>query len=168
MLAPAALADIAALVLDLSLPDGNGLDVLERLHRNHPGLPVVVLSMHDAPSFARDALDRGALGFVSKSAAADALPEALVAACRQQRFVSQDVAARMAAAEENAHAQGLTSREHAVFLELARGQTPQQAADTLGIAVKTLYVHRTSLMHKLGARTEVDLHRIARAQGLVE
>lgn len=167
VLAPAALSDIAALVLDLSLPDGNGLDVIEHLARRYPELPVVVLSMHDAPSFARDALQRGALGFVSKRAAADALPEALVAACQQQRYVSQDVRERLEVPPDEG-VEALTAREHAVFVELARGGTTQEVADALGIAAKTVYVHRTSLMQKLGARTEVDLHRIARQHGLVD
>lgn len=167
VLAVDALVGIDALVLDLSLPDGDGISVLDELSTRYPQLPVVVLTMHDAPAFARDALLRGACGFVSKRAAADELPEALAAACRHERYVSHAVEDRLDL-PQSPHLPSLTAREHEVFLRLARGETPQAIADALGIAAKTVYVHRTSLMQKLGAKSEVDLHRIARWHGLAE
>lgn len=167
VLAPDALAGIELLVLDLSLPDGDGLSVLDALHERHADLPVVVLTMHDAPAFARDALLRGACGFVSKRAAAEELPEALSAAARRERYVSPALERRVDLTP-GAQLPTLTAREHEVFMRLARGEGPHQIAEALGIVLKTVYVHRASLMQKLEARSEVDLYRIARWHGLVE
>lgn len=167
VLAQDALAEIETLVLDLSLPDGDGLSVLDVLTERHPHLPIVVLTMHDAPAFARDALLRGACGFVSKRAAADELPEALAAAGRGERYVSRSLDDRLDLPPSQ-QLPSLTAREHEVFVRLARGEQPNDIAETLGITSKTVYVHRTSLMDKLDAKNEVDLYRIARWHGLVE
>lgn len=167
VLGPDALAGMRALVLDLSLPDGNGLDLLDRLGARYPDLAVVVLSMHDAPAYARDALLRGARGFVSKRAAADELPEALAAAIARRRYVSRDLRDRLDAAPGGT-LPSVTAREHEVFVRLARGEAVQQIADALHISIKTVYAHRTSLMQKLGVDSEVGLNRIARERGLAE
>jgi two-component system uhpT operon response regulator UhpA len=109
-------------------------------------------------------LARGALGFLTKRSAPEELPEALAAAARGERYVSRVLRLRLEGGE--ASLPSLTAREFAVFVRLARGETPQVIADALGISSKTIYVHRTSLMGKLGARTTLDLHRLAKAQGL--
>jgi two-component system uhpT operon response regulator UhpA len=162
--APGALSDIDLLVLDLTLADGDGLEVIDRVRAAHPALRIVVLTMHEAPAFARDALGRGALGFLTKRSAPEELPEALAAAARGERYVSRVLRMRVDGGEASLPA--LTAREFAVFVRLARGETPQAVADALGISSKTVYVHRSSLMGKLGARTTLDLHRLAKTHGL--
>lgn len=167
-LAERALDGIDVLVLDLSLPDGEGLEVLDAAIRRHPSLKVVVLSMHDSPSFARDALARGASGFVSKGAGADELPAALAAACRWEIYLSGDLGKRLEDdGAGDADLPALTAREHTVFVRLAHGDSPAQIADALGITTKTVYVHRLSVMQKLGARGPLDLHQMARRHGLI-
>jgi len=79
------------LVLDLSLPDGDGLVVLRQLLAQRPGLAVVVLSMHDGALYVQDALSAGARGYVTKRSAPDELVHAIRAAERGERYVSQDV-----------------------------------------------------------------------------
>lgn len=167
-LAEGALRGIDVLVLDLSLPDGEGLEVLDAVVRSHTALKVVVLSMHDGPSFARDALARGASGFVSKGAGAEELPAALAAACRWEVYLSAGLAERLEDdAVDDSALPALTAREHTVFVRLAHGDTPADIARALGITTKTVYVHRLSVMQKLGARGPLDLHQIARRHGLI-
>jgi len=161
------LANAADLVvLDLSLPNGGGLPLLEHLLSLRPGLRVVVLSMHDTEPYISEALRRGAWGYVSKSAAADELIAALRAVLAGERYLSSDIARSQSTRDGDPLAR-LTAREHEVFLLLARGLTPKQAAAELGIGQKTVYIHRASLMGKLGAGSELDLYRLARERGLV-
>ncbi|MGY6518712.1 MAG: response regulator [Lysobacteraceae bacterium] len=174
VLAEGALRGMDVLVLDLSLPDGEGLEVLDAAVRDHPALKVVVLSMHDSPSFARDALARGASGFVSKGAGADELPAALAAAMRWEVYLSTGLAERLAEdgggqadAGADTNLPALTAREHAVFVRLAQGESASEIAQALGISKKTVYNHRLCAMQKLGARSPVELHQIARRHGLI-
>jgi len=146
VVADGALDGIDLLILDLSLPDGNGMDVLDILHVRKVAPLVLVLSMHDAPAFVHDALARGAAGFLSKRAAAEALPDALAAVARGERY---------------------TPREHAVLLQTVMGRRPAEIGEALGVHVKTVYAHRLSLMTKLSARNPMDLYRIARQHGLI-
>ncbi|NII10414.1 response regulator transcription factor [Oleiagrimonas sp. C23AA] len=156
-------------VLDLSLPDGGGLPLIEHLRSIAPDTRLVVLSMHDGEPYVAEALRRGACGYVTKGVA----PEELVAGLRVvmggKRFLSSDLERRRAhrPSEELDPLHRLTSRERDVFLLLAEGRTPKQAAAELGIGQKTIYIHRASLMGKLGAGSELDLYRLAVERGLL-
>lgn len=163
VLADGALDGIALLVLDLSLPDGNGMDVLDAMHLRAIAPRVLVLSMHDAPAFVHDALARGAAGFLSKRSAADVLPEALSRIARGERYVEDE---KQLPLREDPLAT-LTPREHAVLLQTVMGRRPAEIGDALGVHVKTVYAHRLSLMTKLHARNPMDLYRIARQHGLI-
>lgn len=163
VLTDAALDGIDLLVLDLSLPDGNGMDVLDCLHARKVAPLVLVLSMHDAPAFVHDALARGAAGFLSKRAAAEALPDALACIARGERYAGEN---KQPVLREDPLAM-LTPREHAVLLQTVMGRRPAEIGEALGVHVKTVYAHRLSLMTKLGARNPMDLYRIARQHGLI-
>lgn len=163
VLADGALDGIALLVLDLSLPDGNGMDVLDALRQRPLAPQVLVLSMYDAPAFVHDALARGAAGFLSKRAAADVLPDALAMIARGERYAGDK---KPALPREDPLAD-LTPREHAVLLQTVMGRRPAEIAEALGVHLKTVYAHRLSLMTKLSARNPMDLYRIARQHGLI-
>lgn len=156
--------------LDLSLPDGSGLPLIEHLRSIAPDTRVVILSMHDSEPYVSEALRRGASGYVTKGTA----PEELVAGLRKvmegHQYISSDVARRRAgrSQEELDPLHRLTAREREVFLLLAEGRTPKQAAAALGIGQKTVYIHRASLMGKLGAGSELDLYRLAVERGLLK
>ncbi|PKM14410.1 MAG: hypothetical protein CVV12_14210 [Gammaproteobacteria bacterium HGW-Gammaproteobacteria-2] len=119
--------------------------------------------MHDAPAFVHDALARGAAGFLSKRAAAEALPDALAAVARGERYTGDN---KQPALREDPLAT-LTPREHAVLLQTVMGRRPAEIGEALGVHVKTVYAHRLSLMAKLSARNPMDLYRIARQHGLI-
>lgn len=153
-------------VLDLSLPNGGGLPLLEHLLSLRPALRVVILSMHDTEPYISEAMRRGAWGYVSKGAAADELIAALHTVLGGDHYLSSDIARQLQNRGDDPLAR-LTAREHEVFLLLAGGRTPKQAAAELGIGQKTLYIHRASVMNKLGAGSELDLYRLARERGLI-
>lgn len=155
--------------LDLSLPDGSGLPLIEHLLSMSPDSRIVVLSMHDGEPYVSEALRRGASGYVTKGVAPEELVAGLRAVMNGERFLSSDLRRRRAqqpsANLDPIHR--LTAREHEVFLLLAAGRTPKQTAAELGIGQKTVYIHRASLMGKLGAGSELDLYRMAADRGLL-
>jgi DNA-binding NarL/FixJ family response regulator len=156
---------VDVLVLDISLRGGSGLAAVPDLRARHPALRIVMLSMHEAPVYVSESLAKGADGYITKTAA----PEELIAGIRAvhagERYVSADVAnVRLRPAKVDL----LSARERDVFVAIARGRVPKQIAVELGVAIKTVYVHRASVLAKLGARTDHDIYRIALENGLVE
>ncbi len=155
--------------LDLSLPDGGGLPLIEHLLSVVPDTRIVVLSMHDSEPYVAEALRRGARGYVTKGAGPEELIAALRAVMQGECYLSSDLRERRARQPCGAAEllNRLTAREREVFLMLAGGLTPKRVAVQLGIGPKTVYIHRASLMGKLGAGSELDLYRIAKERGLL-
>ncbi|MEO7068179.1 MAG: response regulator transcription factor [Rhodanobacter sp.] len=155
--------------LDLSLPDGSGLPLIEHLLSVVPETRIVVLSMHDGEPYVSEAMRRGASGYVTKGAAPEELVAGLQAVLQGEHFLSSDLRRRRAEQPDVAldAFNRLTAREREVFLLLAGGMTPKQTAGELGIGQKTVYIHRASLMGKLGAGSELDLYRMASERGLL-
>ena len=151
------------LVLDLSLP-GGGLSLVPSLRELLPDLAILVLSMHDHEPWISEALRRGVAGYVTKGAAVDELVVALRAVTAGQPYLSSDLAQPKGS---RPGLETLSEREQEVFLRLARGETPKQAAIDMGISVKTVYLHRASLRVKLGLFNELELHRLALERGLL-
>ena len=151
------------LVLDLSLP-GGGLSLVPGLREALPDMAILVLSMHDREPWISEALRRGVAGYVTKGAASEELVAGLHAVAAGQSYLSSDLKrpdARRSGLEE------LSEREQEVFLRLARGETPKQAAIDMGISVKTVYLHRASLRGKLGLFNDLELHQLALERGLL-
>jgi len=155
--------------LDLSLPDGSGLPLIEHLLSVSSGTRIVVLSMHDGDPYVSEALRRGASGYVTKGVAPEELVAGLRAVMNGDIFLSSDLQERRAGRSSAGldPISRLTAREREVFLLLAGGLTPKQVAAELGIGQKTVYIHRASLMGKLGAGSELDLYRMATDRGLL-
>ncbi|HEV7776344.1 MAG TPA: response regulator transcription factor [Luteibacter sp.] len=155
--------------VDLSLPDGSGLPLIEHMLSVSPKTRAVVLSMHDGEPYVSEALRRGASGYVTKGVAPEELVAALRAVMNGEIYLSSDLRARRAerpSAELDPYNR-LTAREREVFLLLAAGRAPKQVAGELGIGQKTVYIHRASVMNKLGAGSELDLYRMASERGLL-
>lgn len=154
--------DIA--VLDLSLGDGvGGLALLPLLREAAPLTRCVVLSMHDDPALVFRALDVGACGYITKSAAADELVGALHRVIAGEIVLSSDLAPSLTQPPKVL----LTEREREILCGLLSDLAPKAVAANLGISDKTLYRHRANLMEKLGARTPGELARIVRERGLL-
>lgn len=153
-----------AILLDLSLPDRSGMDVLVDLRRQAPDSAVVIMSMHDDAQHVRAALDRGAMGFVVKEAAPAELELALRAAVDGQTFLSPKVSARMlqtTAQAKPSPEDALSPRQREILRAMGRGLSTKEIAAELGISVKTVETHRARLMEALGVRRAADLLRIA-------
>ncbi|WP_298292880.1 response regulator transcription factor [Thiomonas sp.] len=162
----------SAVLLDVSMPEGNGLDLLKRIKALHPTLPVLMLSMHPEQQFALRALRGGAAGYLTKGSSPDVLVQAIHKVVHGGRYLTPGVAEQLADyinagdTAEAAHAR-LSDREMQVFLRLVEGQTVNQVAEALHISCKTVSTHKTRLMHKLGLTNDADLVRYAMHEGIV-
>jgi two-component system uhpT operon response regulator UhpA len=161
-------ANCDVLVMDLSLPDGDGLVLIRHVLAQRPKLAIVVLSMHDGALYVQDALSAGAKGYVTKRAAPDELVDAIRAAGRGERYLGQEVRAH--GAEDALDTDGLpelTAREAQVFLLIARGHSVARVAATIGISNKTAYAHRANIYAKLDVQSDYQLRVLAKRRGLV-
>lgn len=162
----------SVVLLDLSMPEGNGLDLLNRIKLMRPDLPVLILSMHPEQQFALRALRAGAAGYLTKGCSPDVLVEAIQKVVQGGRYLTPGVAEQLANymhdgdAAEEPHAR-LSDREMQVFMRLVKGRTVNQVAEELHISCKTVSTHKTRLMAKLELDNDADLVRYAMHQGLV-
>jgi len=153
-------------VMDLSLPELNGLDATRQILKDAPDTEVLVLTMHHSEELARDVLQAGARGYVLKSDADENLITA-VDSLRQHKpfltatvteFVLDGYVRRGDGAQEDI---ALTAREREIIQLVAEGQSNKAAAATLGISVKTIEAHRANIMRKLHLHSVSDLVRYA-------
>lgn len=160
-------------VLDISLPDRSGLDVLKELRQSDPGLPVLVLSMHPEEQFAVRVLRAGAAGYLTKRSA----PRELVAAVRKVlaggKYVTESLAEKLAAVVDFGRPSGephekLSDREYQVFRMLASGQTVKEIGEKLSLTPQTVSTHRARILEKMGLETNAELAQYARRAGLLE
>ena len=168
-LAAATRPDIA--LVDLEMPGKGGLEVAEELRERYPGIAVVIMSMHDDPSYVRAALDRGVLGFIVKEAAPAELEIALRAASAGQTFLSPKVSARMLAPAASAKKaetgiDALSPRQREILILLGQGKATKEIAAALDISVKTVETHRARMMEVLGVRRAGELLRLAMKHSL--
>ena len=153
-------------LLDLSMPGRNGFDALDELRRVAPHVAVVIMSMHDDATHVREAIARGARGFVVKEAAPAELEVALRAAHAGRVFLSPQVSAAVLAEagarmRRTADPAGLPPRQREILAALGAGRTTKQIAADLGISIKTVETHRARLMEALGCRNATELVRTA-------
>lgn len=148
------------LLLDISLPDGNGLAALPKILALRPELPTLMLSMHHETEYARRALALGARGYLGKNSApqelAGAIRDALAGGCP----VSEDLAPGLLRTSGGAPGLGsLSRREREVMDLMAAGERMTRIAERLGVSVKTASTYRSRIMKKLGLATTADFFR---------
>jgi DNA-binding NarL/FixJ family response regulator len=162
-------------VMDLSLPELNGLDATRQILKEAPGTEVLVLTMHQSEKLARDVLQAGARGYLLKSDADENLIAA-VDSLRQHRpfltsavteFVLEDYVRRGDSAQDDL-ALAVTAREREIIQLVAEGRSNKQAASTLNVSVKTIEAHRANIMRKLHLRSVSDLVRYAIRNNIVQ
>ncbi|MDE2456866.1 MAG: response regulator transcription factor [Burkholderiales bacterium] len=164
--------EVDVLLLDLSLPDGSGVDALAAIKARWPDLPVLVLSALPTEHYATTLLRHGAAGYLNKDCDPQEIAQAVRVVALGRKYVSAAVAERLAAdlsapADSPAHA-GLSERELQVFLHLARGETVGQVADGLALSVKTVSTYRTRVLRKLALASNSDLTYYALTHGLIQ
>jgi two-component system response regulator NreC len=158
------------LILDLNMPGGSSLDEIPALRRDVPTTAIVVLTMQDDPSFARQALQSGALGYVLKEAADDELLEAIRLAAKGETYLNPRLGARLAAqpAAPAGPPDDLSEREVEVLKRIALGHTNGEIAAQLFLSIRTVESHRAHIQQKTRRSTRAELVRYALEHGLVE
>jgi DNA-binding NarL/FixJ family response regulator len=162
-------------VMDLSLPELNGLDATRQILKSAPGIEVLVLTMHHSEALARDVLQAGARGYVMKSDADENLIAAVDSLRQHKPFLTSTVTGfvlddyvRRGDAQADLAQVTVTSREREIIQLVAEGRSNKEAASTLGISVKTIEAHRANIMRKLHLRTVSDLVRYAIRNEIVQ
>jgi two-component system, NarL family, invasion response regulator UvrY len=160
------------MLLDISLPDRNGIDVLKQVKKDRPELAVLMLSMHREDQYAIRALKAGASGYLTKQSA----PRELVTAIRQvasgQKYVSaalaQTLASQIGEDHEAAVHENLSDREYQTLTMIASGMTVSEIARELSLSVKTISEYRARLLVKMKLKTSAELTTYAIRNGLVD
>jgi DNA-binding NarL/FixJ family response regulator len=146
-------------IVDLSLEEGDGISLIRDLHAHHPGIALLVLSMHDETIYADRLLAVGAAGYIMKQAAADQLITALRAVLRGGTYLSQAVRTSLSARalNDSDDQPRLSTRELQVIGMIGRGLSSRDIALSLSLSVKTIESHRLSIKRKLHLLTNTQL-----------
>jgi len=164
-------------VMDIAMPQLNGLEAARQILKGTPGSKIIVLSAHNDDAYVKKAISIGVSGYLIKQTAAHVLPEAIRQVAAGNTFFSPLVAKRIADQARKARANGLppsttpsqlTPREMEVMQLIAEGNANKTSADILNISIKTVEKHRQSLMEKLNIHDTASLTRYAIANGIVE
>jgi len=148
-------------LLDIAMPGLDGLDVLQTIKREHPLLPVLMLSTYPEKQYAVRCIRLGACGYLNKSADPDDMLYAVRKAAGGGVFLTQATAEALAAAVGSATAQAgpetLSHREHQVYRLLTQGQTVSEIGAQLGLAPNTVSTYRARVLEKTGTKNDVEL-----------
>jgi len=162
-------------VMDLSLPELNGLDATRQILKVTPDTEVLVLTMHHSEQLARDVLQAGARGYVLKSDADENLIAAVDSLRQHKPFLTSTVTefvlddyVRRGNGQDDLVRVVVTAREREIIQLVAEGQSNKEAASTLGISQKTVEAHRANIMRKLHLRSASDLVRYAIRNKIVQ
>ena len=158
------------MILDINLPDRNGLDLLRDLKSERPDLPILILTVCPEDQFAVRALRSGAAGYLTKASAPAELVDAVEKVAGGGRYVSPAVAERLAVLVGGEYDglphEALSEREYQVTRMLASGKTVSQIAAEMNLSVKTVSTYRSRALRKLHLKTNADLVRYVIEQGL--
>lgn len=164
-------------ILDISMPSLNGIEVTRRMQKSHPNTKVLVLSMHADRRFIAGAVSAGASGYLLKETASEELLRAIETISGGQIYLSPAVASVMVAefrgkaepgtAAPTSNLNTLTQREREVLQLLAEGNTAKEIASKLGLSVKTAESHRGHLMTKLRLKSITELIKYALREGVI-
>jgi DNA-binding NarL/FixJ family response regulator len=159
-------------LLDISLEDRSGLDILKQVKAYWPELPVLILTMHREDEYALRALRAGASGYLTKKSAPTELVAAIQKVASGGKYVSESLAERLAFALEpgrgGAPHESLTDREYQVFSLIVAGNRITDIAEQLCVSVKTVSTHRARILQRMRMRTVTELIRYAVENDLVK
>jgi two-component system response regulator NreC len=160
------------LVLDLSMPDLDGIMVTRNLKKEKTRCVILILTVHEDDALLREAIKAGAAGYIIKHAAEDELISAIRSVYRGEMYVhpkmirSLILTGKTAGEHHKEFPETLTAREEEVLKLLVQGYTNRQIAEELSLSVRTVEGHRSNLTEKLGLHSRVELVRYAREHGL--
>ena len=152
--------DVDVAVMDIAMPDENGLSLLKRLRAQKPQFRAIILSIYDTPAFVQSALDAGASGYLTKRCGPEELVQAVRSVGMGGHYLCADALRALRGGEQPAQVlEVLTPREREVFDLLVKGDSVKEIAFKLELSHKTVHVHRANLMEKLGVSNDVELAR---------
>jgi len=157
-------------VLDITMPNKSGLDVLKELHAQSPRLPVLILSVHAEDQYALRVLRAGASGYLTKESAPAKLVQAIRKVVRGGKFVSPAIADKLVYDKKDsgrALHEILSDREYQVLCMIASGKTVTMIAEELALSVKTISTYRVRILEKLEMKNNAELTHYAIKEGLV-
>ena len=164
--------DVHVLLLDVSMPDQNGIDALAAVHARAPDLPVLILSGFPAEHYATVLLRQGAAGYLNKDCEPEEIGTAIRTVALGRKYITPTVAELLArnlgSDDSRPPHEKLSERELQVFLRLAQGETIGHIAESLSLSVKTVSTFRSRVMEKLGLATNSDLTYYALKNGLIQ
>lgn len=161
-------------IVDISLPDGNGLDLIKQLHRWKPKMQIIALSMHDDELYAERALNNGASGYINKQDSAQNLLEGVRQVINNKIFVNSEITKRLrkqkhqqyqlsnhTSCTHKSNILQLSDRELQVFEFIGRGMKTKDIASKLKLSIKTIETHRRHIKDKLSLASGTELVRVA-------
>jgi two-component system response regulator NreC len=162
-------------VMDIAMPNLNGLEATRQIRRRTPEVQVVILTMHENRLYSLEIAKAGASGCVLKRSMGKELVTAIQAAARGESYFSPAIAAavlddyrRLASHPTPDEVHPLTEREREILQLIAEGQTNREIADLLTLSIKTVQAHRANIMEKLGAHDRTELVKYAIRTGMIE
>ncbi len=159
------------IILDISMPGRNGLDVLKQMKQEALKSPVLILSMHPEDQYAIRVLKAGAAGFLSKDIAAEELVNAVKKILSGRKYITETLAEKLALgvdlSDSKMQHEVLSDREFEVLKRIASGKTVSEIAGILHLSVATISTYRTRILEKMHFKTNAELTHYAISQGLI-
>lgn len=162
------------ILMDINLKEDCGVRITERVQRQHPGVRVLGLTMHEEGEMIERMIDAGAMGYVFKDSAEDELQEGIRSVAEGRMFYSKRASEELIAYLQRKAPEGmeeggdvLTEREQEILKLIAREHTDEEIAEALGISSRTVEGHRRNLLRKFDVRNSVGLVRVAMERGLI-
>ena len=157
------------ILMDLNMPDVNGLSATEMVLEQRPETRVLILTMHDNPEYISSALSHGAKGYILKDVPTEEIKQAIDAVMRGEQYLctgAEGAIQPKPAATDNR--ESLTEREQTILLQLAQGLSNKEVAIALDISVRTVETHRKNIKRKLGISSTAGLTRYAMEHGVLQ
>ncbi len=159
--------DPDVMLLDLNMPQMNGLTASEIILEKRPDTRILILSMHESPEYITTALNHGAMGYLLKDVPTEEIKLAIDAVMEGKRYLCAGAASAIRPETDGAR-EALTSREQTILLELAQGKSNKDVALALDISVRTVETHRKNIKRKLGISSTAGLTRYAMEHGVLQ
>ncbi|NOY59135.1 MAG: response regulator transcription factor [Calditrichaeota bacterium] len=160
------------ILLDISLPGRNGLEILKQLKNEVPDMPVLILSVYPEEQYAVRAIKAGAAGYLSKAGAPDELVKAIRRVAWGKKYISASVAEELALEMETGFEklphEKLSDREFEIMQRIAGGSTVSKIAQDMLLSVKTISTYRSRILKKMNIKTNADMTLYAVKHGLIE
>jgi DNA-binding NarL/FixJ family response regulator len=160
-------------LLDITLPDKHGVEVLKQIKAECPNLPVLILSMHPDDQYAMRAIKAGASGYMNKQSAPSQLVTAIRKVASGKKYISGELAEQLAneltrdSQQEISH-QVLSNREYQTLCLMAAGKSLSEMADIMSLSAKTVSVYRARMLEKMNLKNNAEAVRYALSHNLIE